>query len=264
MLVIPRSFRRDVERGRPRVQLLLDGTDPLTAARVGGIVAQVAARVRGPRASPASPGARGPVRSRGRIDVRQRFWFNPTLRDRNFFLSALAGMLLTNLCLSASSLGLVGERESGTYEQMLALPTTPLEIVLGKLLPYVGVSYVVLVLATVGTGLVFGIWPAGKLVTLVVVTLPFVLASLAIGVFVSALAQGLGAGGVHLGVLHPAVVRALGRHDALPADAAGGPRDRRAPAAALVPDRVAPGHRTRRRARRRRRSDAGRWSRCSS
>ncbi len=80
------------------------------------------------------------------MDLRERFWFNATLADRNFFLAALAGMLLTNLCLSATSLGLVAERESGTYEQTLSLPTRPLEIVLGKLLPYVGVSYLVLLL----------------------------------------------------------------------------------------------------------------------
>ena len=83
------------------------------------------------------------------IDVRQRFWFNPTLRDRKFFLAALAGMLLTNLCMSATSLGLVAERESGTYEQMLALPTTPIELVLGKLVPYVGLSYGVFFFATI-------------------------------------------------------------------------------------------------------------------
>jgi ABC-2 type transport system permease protein len=121
--------------------------------------------------------------------MRQRFWFNPTLDDRLFFLSALAGMLLTNLCLSVTALGLVGERESGTFEQMLSLPTTPTEIVLGKLVPYVAVSYAVLLFGTVLTGVVFGIWPRGSWLALLGVTLPFVLASLAIGVFVSALAR---------------------------------------------------------------------------
>ena len=123
------------------------------------------------------------------LDVRGRFWFNATLRDRNFFLATLAGMLLTNLCLSVTSLGLVAERESGTYEQTLSLPTTPLEIVLGKLLPYVGVSYGVLAFAVLGAGLIFGVWPVGSLFAMAVITLPFVLASLAIGVFVSALAK---------------------------------------------------------------------------
>ncbi|MGH7858766.1 MAG: ABC transporter permease, partial [Candidatus Binatia bacterium] len=189
LLVIPDTFRRDLVRGRPEAQLLVDGSDPLSSARVAGYVAQVAAAFdvglstrdfRQPGTSFLRPGG---------VDVRQRFWFNPTLQDRKFFLAALAGMLLVNFCLSATSLGLVGERESGTYEQMLSLPTTGLEIVLGKLVPYVAISYGVLGIAVVLPGLLFGIWPQGSPLALLFVTLPFVLASLAIGVFVSTLAR---------------------------------------------------------------------------
>jgi len=190
LLVFPPSLRRDLERGGARVQLLLDGSDPLSAARVGGYITEVtAASV----AAPTELGSRDPEaavrRVGGTIDVRQRFWFNSTLRDRDFFLAALAGMLLTNLCLSATSLGLVAEREAGTYEQMLALPTTPLEIVLGKLMPYVALSYAVLLMALVAPGVLFGLWPRGSWITLLLVTLPFVLASLGLGVFVSTLAR---------------------------------------------------------------------------
>jgi ABC-2 type transport system permease protein len=83
----------------------------------------------------------------------------------------------------------VGERESGTYEATLALPTSPLEIVLGKLLPYLGMSYLVLGIATVGAGLLFGVWPRGSVPALLVLTLPFVLASLSVGVLISALVR---------------------------------------------------------------------------
>jgi len=194
-VIVPEDFGREALRGRPEVQVLLDGSDPLTSARVSGYIGQVAssfdpadghgggrlARVAAPEIGPAEAGVA--------LEMRQRFEFNPTLRDRDFFLAALAGMLLTNLCLSASSLGLVGERENGTYEQMLALPTSPLEIVLGKLLPHAGVAYMVLTFAILLPGVVFGLWPKGSWLALYLVTLPFVLASLAIGVFVSALAR---------------------------------------------------------------------------
>jgi ABC-2 type transport system permease protein len=189
MVVIPEDFGREALRGSPQVQVLLDGADPLSAARVGGIVRAVAGRfdVTGreppPRAGGPPGGAPGP------LDLRGRFWFNATLADRKFFLAVLGGMLLTNLCLSVTSLGLVGERESGTYEQTLSLPTRPLEIVLGKLLPYVAVSYFVLALAILGAGFGFGIWPRGSWLALLLLTLPFVLASLGIGVLVSALAR---------------------------------------------------------------------------
>jgi ABC-type multidrug transport system permease subunit len=184
VVVIPAEFRRDFEReGRPRVQMLLDGTDPVTAARIGGVISAVGASF--------AIGADGAVHAAAqpRPQLRQRFFFNPTLRDREFFLAVLAGILLTNVCLSVTSLSMVGERESGTYEHMLASPTTPVELVLGKLLPYVVISYAVLFLALILPGVGFGLWPRGSLVALLVATLPFVLASLSIGVLMSTLAS---------------------------------------------------------------------------
>lgn len=182
MLVIPDDFRREAERGKAEVQLLLDGSDPVAAARVAAYVSEVSMRFETGR----------PVLARATppgITLRQEFRFNRTLSDRRFFLGALAGMLLTNLCLSATSLGLVGERENGTFEQMLAQPTRPIEIVLGKLVPFVGLAFFVLVLALVGGGFVFGVWPAGSLLALLIVTLPFVVVTLAAGVLVSTIAR---------------------------------------------------------------------------
>jgi ABC-2 type transport system permease protein len=98
-------------------------------------------------------------------------------------------MLLTNLCFSVSSLGLVGERESGTYEATLSLPVSPLEIVLGKLLPAVVASYAVLGIALLGAGIGFGVWPRGSWVGILALTLPFVLASLTVGVLISTLVR---------------------------------------------------------------------------
>lgn len=196
LVVIPRDFARRALRGAPDVQVLLDGAEPLTAARVGGYIAAVArsfdpsGRALAERTERGGAYAGLAARERaGPLELRGRFWFNPTLADAPFFLAALAGMLLTNICFSASGLGLVGERESGTYEATLSLPISPLEIVLGKLLPYVAMSYVVLAMATLGAGLVFGVWPRGSLFGLLVLTLPFVLASLSVGVLISALAR---------------------------------------------------------------------------
>ena len=185
LLVLPADFARDRERAGATAQLLLDGADPLSAARVGGYVSQVGAAFGRDGASLAT---HTPAHTNA-IALRQRFWFNATLRDRDFFLSALAAMLLTNLTLSATSLALVGERENGTYEQMLSLPTTPVELVLGKLLPYVALCYVEVLIALVPTGLLFGFWPQGNWLTIMVITLPFVLASLAIGTLISSVAR---------------------------------------------------------------------------
>jgi ABC-2 type transport system permease protein len=185
VLVLPQSLARDAERGGARLQLLLDGSDPLSAARIGAYVSQVAAAFELRIAADEADDPDRLIRTAGRIDLRQRFWFNPTLADRDFFLAVLGGMLLTNLCLSGTSLGLVGEREAGTYEQMLASPTRPIEIVLGKLVPFVPIAYGVMLFSILLPGLAFGLWPNGNVFALLLTTLPFVLASLAIGVFVS-------------------------------------------------------------------------------
>jgi ABC-2 type transport system permease protein len=101
----------------------------------------------------------------------------------------MAGFLLTNICLAGASLALVAEKEDGTYEQMLAQPATALQIILGKLLPNVGISYVALTMAMIGAGLIFDYWPQGNVLLFAAATLPFILATLAIGTFVSALAR---------------------------------------------------------------------------
>jgi ABC-2 type transport system permease protein len=197
-VVIDRDFARDVEHGRPHIQVLLDGADPLQAARIGGAITRIAAAYDpSPVVQRVRPDAE--LARAGPIDVRQRFWFNATLRDSEFFLSALAAMLLTNLCFGATGLALVGERENGTYEQMLALPTSAVAIVLGKLLPYVALCYMQVFVALIPAGLLLGYWPRGSWVTLCIVTLPFVLSSLAIGTFVSSLAT-TGAQAVFLSV----------------------------------------------------------------
>lgn len=184
LLVVPVELSRDAARGTADVQILLDGADPISAARVGGYMRAIAAAVETSDAVAADATAPGPA-----VELRQRFWFNPTLADRDFLLISLAGMLLTNFCLSIASMGLVAEREEGTYEQTLALPVTVVELVLGKLLPNVVLCYVLLALSIVGPGLAFGIWPTGSIPALIILTLPFVLATLGLGVFISTIAR---------------------------------------------------------------------------
>ena len=184
LLVTPVELARDGAKGQAEVQILLDGADPIAAARVGAYMRAIAAAV------DTSAGTATVSRTAGRpVEIRQRFWFNPTLADSHFLLVSLAGMLLTNLCLSVASFGLVSEREDGTWEQTLALPVSVVELVLGKLVPDVMLCYGVLALAIIGPGVAFGIWPAGSIPALVVLTLPFVLATLAVGVFISTIAE---------------------------------------------------------------------------
>lgn len=183
LLVTPVDLARDAGRGQGEVQILLDGADPISAARVGGYMRAIAAAVEVDSPMP------GPSAPRPAVQLKQRFWFNPTLADRDFLLISLAGMLLTNFCLSIASMGLVAEREEGTYEQTLALPVTVVELVLGKLMPDVVICYALLAMSILMPGFAFGIWPQGSIPALLILTLPFVLATLGLGVFISTIAR---------------------------------------------------------------------------
>jgi ABC-2 type transport system permease protein len=180
-LVVPSDFARATERGRPEAQLLIDGADPLSSARVSGIIGAVAREIDIRRVADRGDGPP--------VEIRSHFRFNATLADHVFFLSVFGGLLLTNLGISLTSLGLVGERESGTYEQMLAQPTRAIEIVLGKLAPNVVLSYAMLLVATILPGIFFDFWPQGSWLALLFVALPYILCSLAIGVLISTIAR---------------------------------------------------------------------------
>src|SRR5262249_22085480 len=94
-LVIPHDLARDAVRGSASVQLLLDGSDPLSAARIGFYMAQVVTAFTGPRTIEPRFAAAATTSSASPFAIRQRMLFNATLRDRKFFLAALVGMLLT-------------------------------------------------------------------------------------------------------------------------------------------------------------------------
>jgi len=191
-VVIPEGFRRRAMRGEPAyVQVLLNGADPLVATRAGAYIAQMAARFQ-PRGAPAISTARAAELAGGaRIEVRKRFWYNPTLSDRFYFLGALPAILLTQISLALASASLAIERERGTYESLIASPVKPIEIVLGKTAPYVVISYAILFGVILAEYLFFGMRFRGSLVALTVATLPFILANASIGLFFSTISTSL-------------------------------------------------------------------------
>ncbi len=191
-VVIPEGFRRRAMRGEPAyVQVLLNGADPLVATRAGAYIAQIAARFQ-PRGAPAISTAHAAELAGGaRIELRKRFWYNPTLSDRFYFLAALPAILLTQISLALASASLAIERERGTYESLIASPVKPIEIVLGKTAPYALISYAILFGVILAEYLFFGMHFRGSLVALTVATLPFILANASIGLFFSTISSGL-------------------------------------------------------------------------
>jgi ABC-2 type transport system permease protein len=124
-----------------------------------------------------------------RVSLEKRYWYNPGLQDRFGLLSAMPANMLTQICLMIAAVGLVGERERGTFEQLLATPLSLTEIMLGKMIPYIGIGFLSLTILETGGYVFYGIAVKGNLLLLALTSLVFMFATMAFGVFFSARAR---------------------------------------------------------------------------
>ena len=181
-LVIPPGFARDVAGRDARVQLLLDGADANTATVALGyadaIVARYGARVSAGRTAASAPSIP--------IDARARVWYNPTLESKNMIVPALIAVIMSVIAALLTALTIAREWERGTMEQLAASPVSRVEVVLGKLLPYLVIGLVDVAAAVAAGILVFQAPLRGDVVLLGVLTILFLAGALGFGIFISA------------------------------------------------------------------------------
>ena len=115
------------------------------------------------------------------IVARSRVWFNPDLKSRNYFIPGVVVNIITLVTLMLTAMAIVREKEIGTMEQLMVTPIRPMELILGKTLPFVLVGLWDMVLVVTASLLVFHIPFAGNFGLLVVCTLLFLLTSLGAG-----------------------------------------------------------------------------------
>jgi len=187
-VVIPWDFDDKLERGQEApIQILLNGAKTASALRVANYISQAATAfslTHLPRRDRSEQRLTVP-----RVSMEKRYWYNPGLQDRFGLLSAMPANMLTQICLMIAAVALVGERERGTFEQLLSTPLSLAEIMIGKMIPYVGIGFVALGMMLVGSYLCFGIAVKGSLILLLLVALAFMFATMAFGIFFSAWAQ---------------------------------------------------------------------------
>jgi ABC-2 type transport system permease protein len=193
------GFARDVERGRATsVQVLLDGTNSNTASIVSNYAAQTIARYSSEvmtqlsrskmvAGTMASGGAVHPAVPQ--IVARSRVWFNPDLRSRNYFIPGVVVNIITLVTLMLTAMAIVREKEIGTMEQLMVTPIRPMELILGKTLPFVLVGLWDMMLVVAAALLIFHIPFAGNFGLLVASTLLFLLTSLGAGLFISTISR---------------------------------------------------------------------------
>ncbi|MDH3456712.1 MAG: ABC transporter permease [Gemmatimonadota bacterium] len=180
VLVIPPTFATDLaQRRHATVQALLDGADANTATIAQNYAEAIVA------------GYATDVVLAGRqlnlpVQAEARVWFNETLESRNMIVPGLVAVIMSIIAAMLTALTIAREWERGTMEQLAATPVHRLEIVLGKLTPYVAIGLFDVALAvTIGVFL-FGVPFRGNPALLAVLTFLFLVGALGVGVFISA------------------------------------------------------------------------------
>lgn len=179
VLQIPPDFAGDLATGKANVQLLLDGSDANTATIALGyadaLVAQYSAVAGASRGRPAVG-----------IEPAVRVWYNPTLESRNMIVPALVAVIMAIIAALLTALTIAREWERGTMEQLVATPVGRLEVIVGKLLPYLAIGLVDVVVTVACGVLLFDAPLRGSLGLLAILTVIFLIGALGFGIFVSA------------------------------------------------------------------------------
>jgi len=187
-IVIPEDFARRLKRGRSaQVQVLVDASDPtasqsaIAAALLVGQTGNI--RIISQRIGLQMQEGRQP------LDVRVRPLYNPALKSVLFIVPGIIGMILSNILIVITALGVVREREHGTLEQLIVTPLTRTEIMLGKITPYMLVGLIQLTAVLLVGSLVFRVPIRGSILLIYAMSFLFVFASLGLGLLVSTLAR---------------------------------------------------------------------------
>ncbi len=187
-IIIPPDFARLLERGQDApVQVLVDGSDPVTAQAT--LYAMVALGENQSSQSLAGRLAHLGVGQAASIDLRPFVLYNPSMASVNFMLPGLIGMILQLETVILISASIVDERENGTLEQLIVLPYRPVEIMLGKITPYVAIAFGNLLLVVATSAAWFHVRFAGSLLLLLALSTVFLFSALGMGLLVSTVSE---------------------------------------------------------------------------
>lgn len=184
---IPQGFTRELLRGeRPAILIEADATDPAATSNAIGSLRAVLTKalehdLKGPLAFLA--GREDP------IELRVHAQYNPEAITQYNIVPGLMGVVITMTMVMITGLAITRERERGTMENLLSMPTRPFEVMVGKIIPYILVGYVQLGLILLAARVLFDVPMHGNLGLLLLVAFLFITANLAMGITFSTLAE---------------------------------------------------------------------------
>ena len=187
VLVIPTDFSRKLQRGeRPQLLMAADATDP---SATGNALATLNQTVK----QTIDRELTGPLHvlksSELAVDIRVQRRYNPEGITRYNIVPGLMGVILTMTLIMMTALAMTRERERGTMENLLATPVRPIEVMIGKIAPFIIVGYLQVIIILVAAKLVFGVPIVGSLAVLSLALIFFISANLSVGFTFSTIAK---------------------------------------------------------------------------
>ena len=164
-----------------QVLVLIDGSDSSVAGQAVNVTTSIGLDESLRRVLPS--------RSTFAVDMRPMLLFNPDSRSPNFFLPGLTAILLLNVTTFLTAFSIVREKERGTLEQLFVTPVRPMGLLLGKLLPYLGIGFFELTAIVTFMRFVFKVPIHGSVFLLALMSLPYLFVSLSLGILISSKAN---------------------------------------------------------------------------
>ena len=187
VITIPPNFSRDLLRGdKPVILVEADATDPsATGYALSSVNALLTRALQNDLKGHLAylNGTSGP------FDLQVHSLYNPEINTQYNIVPGLMGVILTMTMIMITGLAITRERERGTMENLLSMPTRPLEVLVGKIVPYIVVGYVQLGLILVMAYFLFGVPILGSISLLLAAAFIFIAANLALGIMFSTIAQ---------------------------------------------------------------------------
>ena len=181
-IVFEAGFAAQLVRGEPaRLQIITDATDPNSGSAMQAYAMAVVQNYEAELRAERGDGAGGSVR----IITQTRMRFNPTLRSESLFVPGLLAFVLTLVSALMTAISIAREKEMGTMEVLLVSPLRPWQIVVGKVVPYIGLGFGTVILLLAIARLVFDVPVRGNVALLLAECLLYTVTALSLGVLIS-------------------------------------------------------------------------------
>lgn len=184
VVTFPPGFHRDLVRGKaPTLLVEADATDPMAAGGAISVLNRLGLEVFAPDLPGLEKTATPP------LDLRVHRRYNPEGLTSYNVVPGLLGVILTMTMVLMTGLAMTRERERGTFENLLATPATPVEVMTGKIVPYILIGLIQVTLILLAARFIFDVPLHGNLLLLYAVVLLFICANLTLGITFSSIAR---------------------------------------------------------------------------